>query len=224
MPKTPIIASSSASAAKATTSTARNRWRDVASRATSSSVMTPLTLTSCSLSTRPIAARTRRRQRLGRSRRRPDHQVDVVHAVLRQRDVDLHQLLGLVGPALHLPDDADDLPDVGVRLRSVSAERSATRRPIGDRPCEMRADQRFVDQADRHAVVPIAVGEAAAGDDRKIERLEVFGAHDLIVGSGPQMRCRPPGLRRSRRTDRRPPRCRAAACSPRPCSGRRAPP
>ena len=152
MPNTPTIASTSASPANVITITARNRWRAVASHATSSSVITSLTLTSCSLSTRPIAARTDGASASARPDAGRTTQIDVVHQVLRHRHVDLHEIRRFrrAGPS----------PD-GRRRRSPASTGVAcgdVDRPSGDPQADRRsalqvaADERFVHDADRDAV------------------------------------------------------------------------
>ena len=170
MPKTPTIASTSARPANATTSTARKRCAEVASRATSSSVCAEPTLTSCAVSMRPMAARTAGASAAaspvaGRTSRKVSSSPAWVIGTYTCIEV-----LGLVGPALHLARHADDLAHnrlllrrVGRRQRHALADRVAATRGAASRTPRSRCRQTGFP-----AVSP--VGERAADDHRQVDR------------------------------------------------------
>ena len=106
-------------AAKVTTMMARKRCRPVASHATSSSVMMSRTLTSCALSTRPIALPHRSDERLSTASSWLDGQEHVIYGRLRQRHIELQERLALVRLPLDLLRDADDFADCGLRIGLV---------------------------------------------------------------------------------------------------------
>ena len=67
-------------------------------------------LTSCSRSTREMAARTDAASASAAPDfARPDDKKDVVREILRHRHVDLNELRGLIRASLHLARDANDL-------------------------------------------------------------------------------------------------------------------
>ena len=112
---------------------------------------------------------------------RSNDQVHVVDRVLCKRYVDLHEVLDLVGPALHLPGNADDFANDhgGLRdRRGLRRDTHANRRAA----LEVRGDKRLVDDAHERRRGRVAIGEGPAGDERQIQRPEVGRAHDLVVG------------------------------------------
>ena len=94
------------------------------------------------------------------------------------RHVDLREILGFVGAALHLARNADDLAfnDLGLRElidRNAGADRISAR--------QVPAHERFIDDAHGGAGRGVAVGKGATGNDREIQCREVRGTDDLIV-------------------------------------------
>ncbi len=99
------------------------------------------TLTSCSLSTREIAARTAGASASAAAGLRPHHEKDIVRQILGHRHIELNEVVGLIRTALDLPRDADDLADVRLWLpattpaeapragRSATGRRASARRP-----------------------------------------------------------------------------------------------
>ncbi len=109
-----------------------------------------VTLTSCCVSTRAIAARTCGRQRCGIARDRPHDEEDVVDGDASERIVDLRRLLELVGAALGIRRDPDDL----ARARRVHGLLRLPRlhgAPDGRAALQTPLDERFVHDADGHA-------------------------------------------------------------------------
>ena len=98
---------------------------------------------------RPIAARTADASASARPAAGRTSRIDVVHDVLRDRNVDLEQVLGLVGPPLHLPRDADDFS----HAPAATAARVDPATPHADRrsALQVATHEGFVDDADRHA-------------------------------------------------------------------------
>ncbi len=112
---------------------ARKRWRAVAPHATSSSVITFRMPTSCFLSIRPIAARIAGARAAPLPRSASDKQEHVVHRKLRDWDIHLEQIFGLVRTPFHLPRHPDDFPHDGLclRRRTESAWRCVCQQAIG---------------------------------------------------------------------------------------------
>ena len=69
--------------------------------------------------------------------------------------------------------------------RGRDAGRSASRTPERRPAAQMPAHQGLVHEAHRRAVGRVAIAEAASGDDRQLDRLEVLGAHEVAVGGRP---------------------------------------
>ena len=126
----------------------------------------------------------RRRQGRRLAGGRAHQQEGVVEPGLGHRHVHLHEVLGLVGPALHLARHADDLANhrrllrrVGRRQRDAVADRVAA--------TEVPPHERLVHDADERALPQIGRRERTAGHDRQIDRVEVGVAHDLVVRQRP---------------------------------------
>ena len=113
----------------------------------------------------------RRYQRFRASGRRCHDEKHIVREILRHWDVDLNEVLGLVRAPLDLPRDADDFAHIGRGLRRGGGPQ---RDPLANRrPSAKAARERFVDDADRHAVARIARVEAPSLQDGQVERDEV---------------------------------------------------
>ena len=130
-----------------------------------------------------MARRTDGASTSARPGRRPHDEKNIVGEVLRHRHVDLHEILGLVGPPLDLSRHAHDLAHDRFRLRRRGRPQ---RHSLADRgPAGETAREGFVHDAHRNAVARIAAVEGASGQDRQIECREIRRADDLILGARP---------------------------------------
>ena len=203
MPNTPTIASTSARPAKATTSTARKRCDEVASRATSSSVMRRADAHQLRRVDAADGGAHRRRQGRRVAGRRAHQQEGVVEPGLGHRHVDLHEVLGLVGPALHLAGHADDLAHdrLSAAARWPASARRAGRSGLRPPRCR-RTNASFTMQTER-ALADVAVG-GTRGRRRPADRSCRSRRRSRSGSRPPAAGCRRAARRRRSRTARWP--------------------
>ena len=138
-----------------------------------------------------------RSKRLRPSGLRPHDDEDVVGKILRHRHVELNEVPGLVGAALHLPRDTNDLAHDRFRLRRRDGPQ---RHSLADRRSAVKvAREGLVDDTDGNTVAPYRAGR------RRVPPGWAIRASRSTPGSPPDIRCwaagfRLPAVRRRSRT------------------------